>query len=52
MIKIPHTFSLPFAHWSSVMDAEFKFHCSHCDQPLKCAPARSGEQVQCPPAII
>ena len=28
--------------------AEFKFYCSHCDQPLKCDPCHAGRQIQCP----
>ncbi|MEY3275355.1 MAG: hypothetical protein RL153_620, partial [Verrucomicrobiota bacterium] len=28
--------------------AEFKFFCSHCDQPLKCEPRFAGRQIQCP----
>jgi len=27
---------------------EFKFYCSHCDQPLKCDPCHAGRQIQCP----
>ena len=27
---------------------EFKFYCSHCDQPLKCDPCYAGRQIQCP----
>jgi hypothetical protein len=27
---------------------EFKFYCSHCDQPLKCEPQFAGRQIQCP----
>ena len=26
---------------------EFKFYCSHCDQPLKCDPCHAGRQIQC-----
>lgn len=28
--------------------SEFKFYCSHCDQPLKCDPRFAGRQIQCP----
>ena len=27
---------------------EFKFYCSHCDQPLKCEAQFAGRQIQCP----
>ena len=27
---------------------EFKFYCSHCDQPLKCDPCYAGRQIECP----
>jgi DNA-directed RNA polymerase subunit RPC12/RpoP len=27
---------------------DFKFHCSHCDQPLMCDEQLSGRQIQCP----
>jgi hypothetical protein len=27
---------------------EFKFYCSHCDQPLKCDPQYAGRQIECP----
>ena len=27
---------------------EFKFYCSHCDQPLKCEGQHAGRQIQCP----
>jgi DNA-directed RNA polymerase subunit RPC12/RpoP len=27
---------------------EFKFYCSHCDQPLKCDLCHAGRQIQCP----
>ena len=27
---------------------EFKFYCSHCDQPLACDPCYAGRQIQCP----
>ncbi len=29
-------------------EAEFKFYCSHCEQPLKCEPRYAGRQIQCP----
>jgi hypothetical protein len=29
-------------------NSEFKFYCSHCDQPLKCDPCHAGRQIQCP----
>src|SRR5258708_4498355 len=28
--------------------SEFKFYCSHCDQPLKCEAQFAGRQIQCP----
>ncbi len=28
--------------------SEFKFYCSHCDQPLKCEVRFAGRQIQCP----
>jgi len=28
--------------------SEFKFYCSHCDQPLKCEARYAGRQIQCP----
>ena len=28
--------------------SEFKFYCSHCDQPLKCEPQFAGRQIECP----
>jgi hypothetical protein len=28
--------------------SEFKFYCSHCDQPLKCDTQFAGRQIQCP----
>ena len=27
---------------------EFKFYCSHCDQPLQCEARYAGRQIQCP----
>src|SRR5262245_8719553 len=34
---------------SETMDMhEFKFHCSICDQPLKCEAQLAGRQIQCP----
>jgi hypothetical protein len=27
---------------------EFTFHCSHCDQPLKCDPGYAGRQIEYP----
>ena len=36
-------------HGVKFMNAnEFKFYCSHCDQPLKCEPQFAGRQIQCP----
>ena len=29
-------------------NSEFKFYCSHCDQPLKCDPCHASRQIQCP----
>ena len=29
-------------------NSEFKFYCSHGDQPLKCDPCHAGRQIQCP----
>jgi len=35
--------------WVKTMStSEFKFYCSHCDQPLKCDPCHAGRQIQCP----
>lgn len=35
--------------WMKFMSTnEFKFYCSHCDQPLKCEPQFAGRQIQCP----
>ena len=31
---------------------EFKFYCSHCDQPLKCEAHFAGRQIQCPACNI
>ena len=28
--------------------SEFKFYCTHCDQPLKCETRFAGRQIQCP----
>jgi hypothetical protein len=44
----PHTFLRPFAHEEVKTMNEFKFYCSHCDQPLKCDPCHAGRQIQCP----
>ena len=33
---------------SNTATAEFKFYCSHCDQPLKCEVRFAGRQIQCP----
>jgi len=27
---------------------EFKFYCSHCDQPLSCDPRFAGQKTDCP----
>jgi hypothetical protein len=36
-------------YWLKRMNTnEFKFYCSHCDQPLKCEPQFAGRQIQCP----
>jgi RNase P subunit RPR2 len=41
-----------FAHKKAMSDtpatSEFKFYCSHCDQPLKCEVRFAGRQIQCP----
>jgi hypothetical protein len=41
-----------FAHKGIMSDtpvtSEFKFYCSHCDQPLKCEVRFAGRQIQCP----
>ncbi len=29
-------------------ESEFKFYCSHCDQPLQCDPCHAGRQIECP----
>ena len=44
----PHTFGGGFAHEGVKTMNEFKFYCSHCDQPLKCDPCHAGRQIQCP----
>jgi DNA-directed RNA polymerase subunit RPC12/RpoP len=40
------------AHKGTMSDtpatSEFKFYCSHCDQPLKCETRFAGRQIQCP----
>lgn len=33
---------------SDAVTPEFKFYCSHCDQPLKCEVRFAGRQIQCP----
>ena len=45
-----HTFFAPITHemGETMSASEFKFYCSHCDQPLKCDPCYSGRQIQCP----
>ena len=45
-----HTFPPAFAlHWLKTMEtSEFKFYCTHCDQPLKCETRFAGRQIQCP----
>jgi hypothetical protein len=35
-----------FTRW--VETSEFKFFCSHCDQPLRCEVRFAGRQIQCP----
>jgi DNA-directed RNA polymerase subunit RPC12/RpoP len=50
MGKSRHTFSLAIT--LMVVEAmntnEFKFNCSHCEQPLKCETQHAGRQIQCP----
>ena len=48
--KLRHTFFLPIALvlLKTMNTNEFKFYCSHCDQPLKCEPQFAGRQIQCP----
>jgi hypothetical protein len=50
MEDFPYTFFRAFALiWAATMNTnEFKFYCSHCDQPLKCEPQFGGRQIQCP----
>jgi hypothetical protein len=36
---------------SNTATAEFKFYCSHCDQPFKCEVRFAGRQIQCPGCI-
>lgn len=45
-----HTFCGGFAlvRVKTMNNSEFKFYCSHCDQPLKCNPCYAGRQIQCP----
>ena len=47
----PHTFGDRFAHVEVKTMNEFKFYCSHCDQPLKCDPCHAGRHIQCPGCI-
>jgi len=37
---------------SEIKTTEFKFYCSHCDQPLKCEAQFAGRQIQCPACNI
>ena len=50
--KSSDPFRLPVAHeWMMNHDTitpEFKFYCTHCDQPLKCETRFAGRQIQCP----
>ena len=50
MEKFQYTFLPAFAlMWSETMNTnEFKFYCSHCDQPLSCEAQFAGRQIQCP----
>jgi DNA-directed RNA polymerase subunit RPC12/RpoP len=50
MGKFKYTFSPTFAlMWAETMNTnEFKFYCSHCDQPLQCEAQFAGRQIQCP----
>ena len=50
MDKSSYTFRTRFAHdEEEAMSAnEFKFYCSHCDQPLSCEAQFAGRQIQCP----
>ena len=45
-----HTFGEAFAHEAvkTMSDSDFKFYCTHCDQPLKCETRFAGRQIQCP----
>ena len=47
---VPYTFAagLRIVSEKLMNTAEFKFYCSHCDQPLKCDPCHAGRQIQCP----
>ena len=38
----------PRGFTSVVETPEFKFFCSHCDQPLQCEARFAGRQIQCP----
>ncbi len=42
------TAGLRMMRMKSMSANEFKFYCSHCDQPLKCDPCYAGRQIQCP----
>ena len=52
--SINQIFHILFAHGLRMMKVktmntnEFKFYCTHCDQPLKCEPQFAGRQIQCP----
>lgn len=48
MEEFSHTFLRWIAHGELKTTNEFKFYCSHCDQPLKCDPCYAGRQIQCP----
>ena len=47
--NLPYTFCQDADNLNQLMSAsDFKFYCSHCDQPLKCDPCYAGRQIQCP----
>ncbi|HEX5219801.1 MAG TPA: hypothetical protein VFZ59_09560 [Verrucomicrobiae bacterium] len=48
--KFWHTFSrqITLTPTEAMNTNEFKFYCSHCDQPLKCEAQFAGRQIQCP----
>src|SRR5260221_5933671 len=50
MERLRHTFcpAIALITVETMNTNEFKFYCTHCDQPLKCEPQFAGRQIQCP----